>query len=189
VSPSGVDPKAVRRLLAEAIAPPMRAQGFTRARGTHLGWFRERGAGMFECVFFPLGKYGWSERTGGTFDAQLQVGDAIHPFARAARRAWFSARAPEQDLAEAWRINDAVARSLPEPYFESSAWEALDVATRTAAIDWTRYDARVRCRPYQAGEHVGFHYYTQAHVEAWAAYFAGHLGPVACSYFDEASAR
>lgn len=172
-------PKDVRRVLAGALAATMAAQGFERAKTTHLGWQRPSPLG-FECVFLPLGKYGWMPEYGAEFDLQFQDGPEAHPFsARRPRLRWYRALLDDAEAAEVLALHNAFARTLPKHYVEDpalpDAGPGWSDAYDAEGFDSSLWACRVRARPFAINERATMHYYRLEHVEQWGAFLASRM--------------
>ena len=177
--PGKVLPKDVRRVLLDPLAAPMRSLGFARAKTTHLGWQRPSKLG-FECVFLPLGKYGWMPEYGAQFDLQFQDGPDVHPFSTDRLRfCWYRDLLDDAEAAQVVELHNLVARSLPHTYVEDPAlpdegpdWtDAYDAED----FDWALWACRVRARPLAWNETATMHYYRLEDVERWADFIAPRL--------------
>ena len=156
--------------LRAALAPPLKAAGFKRSKIWTLAWSRPTDKGQL-ALWFQCDHYGWMRELGSRFTLEFQLADDANALSNdLKKRERFAAFLTAEELETARRLNNEVLGSLPTPSAGNPIL-AIPEHLRTALL--AAYAPRPE--PYRRNHDVWLHYYTHAHIRAWADFLEARI--------------
>jgi len=149
--------------LKAALAPPLKTAGFKRSKIWTLAWSRRTDKGEL-AFWFQCDHYGWMRELGSRFTLEFQLSEDANALSNnLQKRERYASFLPDGDLETIRRLNNQVLEALP-PLSSDNPVAAIPEHLRTALL--AAYAPR--SEPYGRNEDVWLHYYTHAHIRAWA---------------------
>ena len=163
--------------LKTVFAPQAKSDGFKRAPGGMLGWYRPRGQ-MHTVFWFQCSQSGWDPDSGSQFTLEFQESKEAQP-GYGSRRVRFGKLLSDTEWARLPELQNHVIRQLRRS--SRGHWtESLDPQTRAHFRDAFEPVKK----PYSRGDDVWMRYYSADDVRRWAAFLSPIL-PEMVSRFEK----
>jgi len=151
--------------LKAALAPALKTAGFKRSKIWTLAWARSTDKGQL-AFWFQCDHYGWMRELGSRFTLEFQLAEDADALSNnLKKRERFAALLSDEELGTARSLNNEVLGSLPKP---STGNPILAIPDHLRESLLAAYAPRTE--PYRSNDDVWMHYYTHAHIRAWAAF-------------------
>jgi hypothetical protein len=153
----------VYSILKAALGPTLKAAGFKRSKLWTFAWSRSTDEGEL-AFWFQCDHYGWMRELGSRFTLEFQLSDDANSLSNnLGKRERYAAFLSDDDLETVRLLNNKVFESLPD-LSPGNPVLAIREDLREALL--RTYSSR--SEPYGRNEDVWLHYYTHAHIRAWA---------------------